>query len=121
MLTAEHRTRHEFDHATGRAGIRYRVAFETSSPQVAQALAAAGHGIAIVSDDPRYDLRPLGIATGDGPLHINLHAAWDHSHYATDVVASLAARLSAFCVARYGRTAEVDEPERSRPATSTRP
>jgi DNA-binding transcriptional LysR family regulator len=97
----------------------FHIAFETSSPQVAQALAAAGHGVAVVSDDPRYDLHPLGITTPDGPLHIDLYAAWDPAHYAVDVIASFADRLSRFCVDRYGAAAAPPRP-RSSPVAGRR-
>jgi DNA-binding transcriptional LysR family regulator len=102
LLTAEHGTRRLLDHAVLRAGVRYHVSFETAGPQIAQALAAAGHGVAVVSDDPRYGLHALGIEGEDGPMRIALHAAWDPSHYAAPVIARLARRLRDFCVARYG-------------------
>jgi hypothetical protein len=75
---------------------------EPHGPQIAQALAAAGHGVAVVSDDPRYGLHALGIETEDGSLRIALHAAWDPSHYAAPVITELSWRLREFCVARYG-------------------
>lgn len=102
LLTREHGTRRLFDHAAQRAGVRYNAAFETSIPQIAQALAAAGHGIAVVSDDPRYGLRPLTVHATGGPLHIGLFAGWDASHYAADTIGPLVARLSAYCIAQYG-------------------
>ncbi len=105
LLTAEHGTRRLLDHAVLRAGVRYHVALETAGPQIAQALAAAGHGVAVVSDDPRYGLHALGIDGGDGPLRIALHAAWDPSHYAAPVITELSRRLRGFCVARYGASA----------------
>lgn len=107
LLTAEHGTRRLFDQAVLRAGVRYTTAFETSIPQIAQALAAAGHGVAVVSDDPRYDLQPIAIVTDDGPLRISLFAGWDHSHYAGHVIGPLADRLRDYCVARYGPSAAV--------------
>lgn len=102
LLTAEHGTRRLLDLAVIDAGLAYDVAFETSAPQVAQALAAAGHGVAVVSDDPRYGLRPLTIDGPDGPLRIALFAAWDRDHYAAATLRSLAERLSTFCLGRYG-------------------
>lgn len=105
LLTPEHGTRRLFDHAVLRAGVRYAAAFETSIPQIAQALAAAGHGIAVVSDDPRYGLRPIAIGTDDGPLQISLFAGWDPSHYASDAIEPLVERLRTFCVHRYGASA----------------
>lgn len=107
LLTSEHGTRRLFDLAVTRAGVRYTAAFETSIPQIAQALAAAGHGVAVVSDDPRYDLRPIAIHTEDGPLQINLFAGWDPSHYAGHTIRPLIDRLRRYCVDRYGPDAAV--------------
>ena len=105
LLTAEHGTRRLLDHAVLRAGVRYHVSFETTGPQIAQALAAAGHGVAVVSDDPRYGLHPVSIQGVEGQLRIALHAAWDSSHYAAPVIARLSRRLRDFCIARYGGSA----------------
>lgn len=108
LLTAEHGTRQLFDRALGDAGLRCDAAFETSSAPIAQALAAAGHGVAVVSDDPRYDLHPLAIATDAGQLRIELWGAWDGGHYAAETVGWLADRLGAHCVAAYGAAAAPD-------------
>lgn len=74
---------------------------ECSNAQVAQALAAAGRGVAVVSDDPRFGLHGLHIVGPHGPLRIALHAAWSPSHHAADTLASLAERLRTFCRQRY--------------------
>lgn len=108
LLTSEHGTRRLFDQASQRAGVRYTAAFETSIPQIAQALAAAGHGIAVVSDDPRYGLTPTVIRAADGPLHIGLFAGWDASHYAAPTIGPLVDRLRAYCVSQYGPNAAAD-------------
>jgi len=75
---------------------------ECGNAQVAQALAAAGRGVAVVSDDPRFGLHGLTIDAGRGPLRISLHAAWSPSHHAADTLAGLAERLRTFCGERYG-------------------
>lgn len=75
---------------------------ECGNPQVAQALAAAGRGIAVVSDDPRFGLRGLRITTAGGGPRIHLHGAWDPAHHAAPALAALAARIEAFCATRYG-------------------
>lgn len=75
---------------------------ECSNPQVAQALAAAGRGIAVVSDDPRFGLVPLQVVGPTGPLRIELFAAWEPDHHAAATLAALAARVRTFCVERYG-------------------
>lgn len=75
---------------------------ECGNAQVAQALAAAGRGVAVVSDDARFALHGLHIDTASGPLRISLYAAWSPRHHAADALAELAARLRAFCGQRYG-------------------
>lgn len=102
LLTSEHGTRQLFDQALQRAGVHCAAVFETAIPQIAQALAAAGHGVAVVSDDPRYGLRPLLIHTAEGPLRISLYAGWDASHYAAHTIAPLVDDLRAYFVDRYG-------------------
>ena len=83
------------------AGVAAPELLECSNPQVAQALAAAGRGVAVLSDDPRFDLVPLRIRTADGDLTLTLHAAWDGRHHAAGELARLADRLAAFCEQRY--------------------
>jgi len=79
---------------------------ECSNAQVAQALAAAGRGIAVVSDDPRFGLHPVRIMTNRGQLSIRLYAAWDSTHHAVDTLEDLSHRLRAFCGDRYGKDVE---------------
>ena len=79
---------------------------ECSNAQVAQALAAAGRGVAVVSDDPRFGLHPLRITTDRGPLSIRLFAAWESGHHAAGALEDLSHRLRAFCGDRYGKDVE---------------
>ncbi|GLY70382.1 LysR family transcriptional regulator [Amycolatopsis taiwanensis] len=75
---------------------------ECGNAQVAQALAAAGRGVAVVSDDPRFGLHGLQIGSSLGPLRITLFAAWDPAHHAARSLAAMAHRLRTFCAERYG-------------------
>jgi DNA-binding transcriptional LysR family regulator len=103
VLTPAHGTRRILDHAAQDADASYDIVLECDTPHVAQAMAASGHGVAVVSDDPRFDLHPLLILDSTGePLQIHLHAAWDASHYAPRSIEAFAAGLSRFCVERYG-------------------
>lgn len=79
------------------SGLACNVAQDVSLPQMAQALAAAGHGVAVLSDDPRYDLHPLLITAQDGPMTVPLHASWDPSHYATAQLHDCIHRLRSYC------------------------
>ncbi|MEV6305760.1 LysR family transcriptional regulator [Actinoplanes sp. NPDC051861] len=72
-------------------------AVEAANGTVAQALAAAGRGIAVVSDDPRFGLVPLAV---DG-LVIRLVAVWDSRHVAAATLGEFAGRLGRFVRDRY--------------------
>ena len=101
-LTPAFNPRQILDRALARSGVSLEHLVECSNPQVAQALAAAGRGVAVVSDDPRFALHPVEIIGPDGPLRIELFAAWDGDHHAAVTLGELSARLGAFCVRRYG-------------------
>jgi len=93
--------------ALRREGLSYADAVEAADGTVAQALAAAGRGVAVVSDDPQFDLHPLPIRTSDGDLSVRLTSAWDSRHPAREALATIADRLTQFVVARYGSAPEV--------------
>ena len=102
LLTGDFRPRALLDAALDAAGVGLSDHIEVTNAQVAQAIAAAGRGVAVVSDDPRFGLVPLHIEGPTGPVRIRLYAAWDPRHHAAAVLADLAERLAAFCVERYG-------------------
>ena len=101
VLGAGHGTRRIFDDAIGQAGLKYTAAAETDVPHVAQAMAAAGKGVAIVTDDRRYGLRPLFIETPAGRLTITMFGAWDAGHYAESMIEELVEDLALFAAQRY--------------------
>jgi DNA-binding transcriptional LysR family regulator len=102
LLTGDYSPRRVLDQAVDQARLSYTSMLEFGTPQVAQAVAAAGRGIAVVSDDPRFGLHPLDIIGTRGALNIRLYAAWDREHHAAAAIAALARRLGDYCVARYG-------------------
>ncbi|MBZ5735054.1 LysR family transcriptional regulator [Nocardioides sp. TRM66260-LWL] len=70
---------------------------EAGTGALAQALAAAGRGVAIVSDEPRFGLRPVRLADDDGrPVVVRLHASWDPRPATGATVEALVDRLAAF-------------------------
>ena len=99
--TADSHARRALDAAVESGGLAVRT-LEFSSSQVAQAVAAAGRGVAVVSDDPRFGLVPLTIHTASGDvLRIALHAAWQPHHHGAAQLAEVARRLKAFVGERY--------------------
>jgi DNA-binding transcriptional LysR family regulator len=79
---------------------------EAANGTVAQALAAAGRGIAVVSDDPRFGLTTVAVEADGRPLSIRLVAVWDSRHAAAATLASFAGRLGRFVRDRYRAPAE---------------
>ena len=102
LLTVDYSPRRVLDHWVGQAGLTYSSMLEFGTPQVAQAVAAAGRGIAVVSDDARFGLHALDILGTQGALHIQLYAAWDREHHAASTIETVARRLSDYCIERYG-------------------
>jgi DNA-binding transcriptional LysR family regulator len=97
------RPRQLIDEAMTGEGVAPASLIECGNPQVAQALAAAGRGVAVLSDDPRFDLVPCLIERRDGRhLTLTLHAAWRPDHHAAEQLARMAERLAEFCRERYG-------------------
>ena len=75
---------------------------EIDSPEAAQALAASGRGVAVLTNDPRFGLIPRRVLDADGDvLTLPLHAAWARHHHAARELASTASELRAFCVSLY--------------------
>lgn len=101
VLGSSHGTRRLLDAAVAGADLHYTVVAETNVPQVAQALAAAGRGVAVVSDDRRYGLHGLRITTVAGALRIPLVAAWDPTHYAATAIEALVTALTDYAAGRY--------------------
>ena len=97
MLDATHGTRRTFDDVVGATNGSYELAVEVTVPRIAQALAAAGVGAAIVTDDPTYDLRGVLVLGPAGPLEITLHASWNATNYAAGSVRRFVGELRDFC------------------------
>ena len=99
VLDPSHGTRRRFDDVVGAARGSYEIRAEVTVSRIAQALASAGEGVAVVTDDPTYELRGLQIDGADGPLHITLHAAWSHTHYAAESIRRFVTLLRDYCAA----------------------
>lgn len=105
VLDPSFRPRQLLDEAFTAADLVGASLLECGSPQVAQALAAAGRGVAVVSDDPRFGLAPLPIRLAHGELRIRLFGAWRPDHHAAATLRRVAVRLGGFVAARYGTPA----------------
>lgn len=102
----DHHARHAFEMALHDEGLARPTFTELSPPEIAQAMAAAGRGVAVVSDDPRFDLVPVRIRKGRVTVSITLHAAWPADHHAERQLGAIALRLRHFSRERYASTVE---------------
>ena len=98
--------REALDAATLAHGSSYASMVEAGNGTIAQALAAAGRGVAVVSDDPRFDLVPLAVDLGGELLTVRLVAAWDPRSIAADTLGDVVARLERWISAQYGDVEE---------------
>jgi DNA-binding transcriptional LysR family regulator len=93
-------SRRVLDEAVARCGLAYGPVEECDDGRTAQAIAASGKGVAVVTDGPRYGTHPVPVlAEVDDPasvLGVPLHVAWEQHHYAAEVIATLAGRLAKF-------------------------
>ena len=70
-----------------------------------RALAAAGRGVAVASDDPRFGLLPLAIDINDTSLEVRLCAAWDPRGVAAASIEILGDRLAKWVAGQYEHSA----------------
>ncbi|MGW2893147.1 LysR family transcriptional regulator [Streptomyces sp. NPDC001212] len=103
LMTRSNVARLVVDEAISRAGLTPAGVSETGSSAFAQALAAAGRGACLVTDDARFGLAELVVRTADGPLTVPLYAGWDASHYARTALHALVDGLRDYCDERRRR------------------
>lgn len=106
VLGPEQHARVALDRALAEHALSLGSVIEFGTPEVALAVAAAGRGVAVVSDDPRFDLVPVAIGGPGERVVIDLHAAWAPHHHAAETVHDLGRRLQRFCRDRYSLTSE---------------
>jgi LysR family transcriptional regulator, benzoate and cis,cis-muconate-responsive activator of ben and cat genes len=94
--------RQALDAAAQHTHLSVGVGIEASSGVVAQALAAAGRGVAVVTDDPRFDLSRVKVLAAGEFLNIHLFAGWDPRHPAHATLAAIAHRLAQHIDDHYG-------------------
>lgn len=101
-LPAHYPVRQVLDRAFADEGLAPQHVQEVESPEAAQALAASGRGVAVLTNDARFGLTPSRIVDTAGQvLTLPLHAAWPPRHHAADELAATARALHAFCLRQY--------------------
>lgn len=102
MLPGRHPVSQVLTRAFAEAGLTPQHVQEVDSPEAAQALAASGRGVAVLTNDTRFGLIPRRVSDADGSvLTMPLHAAWTPTHQAVDEIVALAAELRDFCARLY--------------------
>lgn len=62
----------------------------------AQALAAAGRGVALVAERPLFSLESQMLMLDEVPILMHFYAAWDKYHYAAEIIPSVIDRFLAW-------------------------
>lgn len=99
MIAPTHHSvsRYILDEALSRAGAGFARTTECDDGQTIMALAAAGHGVGITTDQPLYGAHPILVLGPEGrPLDLGLHVAWIPGHFAEDVIVGIARRIRGF-------------------------
>lgn len=105
LLPPAFTSREALDAAVAAAGTSYGAVLEAGNGTIAQALAAAGRGVAVVSDDPRFDLVGVPLDRAGEPVAVHLVVAWDETGVAATTLGEVAARLVRWVEERYGSPA----------------
>jgi DNA-binding transcriptional LysR family regulator len=101
-LDLGHAVRRAFEAEAAKRGLSYHVVAQARAPRLGQALAAAGRGVCVTSDDPRYGLAKTQILADGEPLTVTLYAAWDPDHYASNDIKTSVGELRRFTEKLYG-------------------
>lgn len=73
----------------------------TSNGTIAQALSAAGHGVAVVTEPTQFLLSSMPVTVVGEPLTIPLFAAWEKDHYAAAHIRELIKSLVQWMQGRF--------------------
>lgn len=80
--------------AADRAGLDLSLATTTTDPIIAQAMAAAGRGNAVVIEPAAYNLQHAFVVHQGKPLVVHFFAAWDPAHYASGEIEDFVRELT---------------------------
>ncbi|GAA1102527.1 LysR family transcriptional regulator [Nocardiopsis composta] len=81
-------TRLSLDDHLIRASVTIAPKKEVARTHIAQAMAAAGHGVVVCIDLPKYGLRPIPLLRGGERLIAEEWAAWPNGHYAEEAISA---------------------------------
>jgi DNA-binding transcriptional LysR family regulator len=95
-MTADFGVRTMFDDAVSTERLTYTTGFEVRSAVVGQALAAAGKGICVLSDDPSFGVHAMPITHRGKDLVFTLFGVWNPLHFAAPAIRECLQNLSLF-------------------------
>ncbi|KXX59102.1 hypothetical protein AZG88_42620 [Rhodococcus sp. LB1] len=107
LLTHAHRTRNLLDTLMNDADATYLSYVECHVPKAAQALAAAGRGVVVLTDLPVFDLVAAPLYNDNGAIKVRIHAAWERNHYAAHDIGRLAQLIRDHYTARLTATSRI--------------
>jgi DNA-binding transcriptional LysR family regulator len=107
VLPPTHAARRVLDESLARAQVSTKKPIEIGSPVMAQALAAAGHGVAVMSTGPMFGLRTRPIVYEDQLVDRHLYAGWKADHYASTAIENFCRALE-----EWGSALSLDGPGR---------
>lgn len=109
MPSRDFKSRRVFDGALEVSGLNPREYTETNSGRVAQALVATGDGVAVVTEDPVFDLKPIRVLLENRALSVGVYAVWRRDHFAANALESIANQLKDFVHTKYPEGAETQK------------
>lgn len=112
LLTRAHRIRILLDNLLNDAEVTYQSYVECQVPKAAQALAAAGRGVVVLTDLPTFGLLAAPLHNDNGPIEVRIHAAWEPTHYAAHDIARLTLMIRDHYTARLATTSKIAERNR---------
>jgi len=95
-MTADFGVRTMFDDAVSTERLTYTTGFEVRSARIGQALAAAGKGICVLSDDPSFGVHAMPITHRGKDLVFTLFGVWNPLHFAAPAIRECLQNLSRF-------------------------
>lgn len=91
-----HQIRMVTDRAFAREGLDLRGYRECEIPSLAQALAAKGQGVAVLSEAPTFNLTALRLESTSGPIVVPIYAAWRPNHFARDTIVEILDEIASY-------------------------
>lgn len=100
-MTRDFWVRRLFDDAVAVSKLTYTAEYERRSAEVIQALAAAGRGVGVLSDDPRFGLHAKPIVHAGADMVFTIYGAWNPLHYAAPTIVECLTAMMEFISVLY--------------------